>query len=230
MMGPRKGFGTVAMPPHNLTMTVAGAGMLWVGWFGFNAGSALGANNTAAMAMLVTHLSAACGALAWMTMEWVRHGKPSVLGIVTGMVAGLGTITPASGSVGPAAAIVIGLTAGVVCYLATNFMRNALKIDDSLDVFPVHGVGGILGTLLIGVFCSEQLGLVSGNGFSEGISSIGGQLKVQAIGVAATFFYTGVMTFIILKLVDAMVGLRVDDEAENQGLDLVLHDERGYNL
>lgn len=230
MMGPRKGFGTVAMPPHNLTMTVAGAGMLWVGWFGFNAGSALGANNTAAMAMLVTHLSAACGALAWMTMEWVRHGKPSVLGIVTGMVAGLGTITPASGSVGPAAAIVIGLTAGVVCYLATNFMRNALKIDDSLDVFPVHGVGGILGTLLIGVFCSEQLGLFSGNGFSEGISSIGGQLKVQAIGVAATFFYTGVMTFIILKLVDAMVGLRVDDEAENQGLDLVLHDERGYNL
>ncbi len=230
MMGPRRGFGTVPMPPHNLTMTVAGAGMLWVGWFGFNAGSALGANNTAAMAMLVTHLSAACGALAWMTMEWVRHGKPSVLGIVTGMVAGLGTITPASGSVGPAAAIVIGLSAGVVCYFATNFMRNALKIDDSLDVFPVHGVGGMLGTLLIGVFCSEQLGLFSGNGFSEGISSIGGQLKVQAIGVAATFFYTGVMTFIILKLVDAMVGLRVDDEAENQGLDLVLHDERGYNL
>ena len=230
MMGPRKGFGTVAMPPHNLTMTVAGAGMLWVGWFGFNAGSALGANNTAAMAMLVTHLSAACGALAWMTMEWVRHGKPSVLGIVTGMVAGLGTITPASGSVGPAAAIVIGLSAGVVCYFATNFMRNALKIDDSLDVFPVHGVGGMLGTLLVGVFCSEQLGLFSGNGFSEGISSIGGQLKVQAIGVAATFAYTGVMTFIILKLVDAMVGLRVDDEAENQGLDLVLHDERGYNL
>ena len=230
MMGPRKGFGTVAMPPHNLTMTVAGAGMLWVGWFGFNAGSALGANNTAAMAMLVTHLSAACGALAWMTMEWVRHGKPSVLGIVTGMVAGLGTITPASGSVGPAAAIVIGLSAGVVCYFATNFMRNALKIDDSLDVFPVHGVGGMLGTLLVGVFCSEPLGLFSGNGFSEGISSIGGQLKVQAIGVAATFAYTGVMTFIILKLVDAMVGLRVDDEAENQGLDLVLHDERGYNL
>ena len=230
MMGPRKGFGTVAMPPHNLAMTVAGAGMLWVGWFGFNAGSALGANNTAAMAMLVTHLSAACGALAWMTMEWVRHGKPSVLGIVTGMVAGLGTITPASGSVGPAAAIVIGLSAGVVCYFATNFMRNALKIDDSLDVFPVHGVGGMLGTLLIGVFASEQLGLFSGNGFSDGISSMGGQLWVQATGVAATFIYTGVMTFIILKLVDAMVGLRVDEDEENQGLDLVLHDERGYNL
>ena len=230
VMGPRRGFGTVPMPPHNLTITVAGAGMLWVGWFGFNAGSALGANNTAAMAMLVTHLSAACGALAWMTMEWVRHGKPSVLGIVTGMVAGLGTITPASGSVGPAAAVVIGLSAGVICYFATNLLKNALKVDDSLDVFPVHGVGGILGTLLAGVFCSTQLGIFSGNGFSDGITSIGGQLAVQATGVVATFVYTGVMTFIILKLVDMMVGLRVDDDEENQGLDLVLHDERGYNL
>ena len=230
VMGPRRGFGTVPMPPHNLTITVAGAGMLWVGWFGFNAGSALGANNTAAMAMLVTHLSAACGALAWMTMEWVRHGKPSVLGIVTGMVAGLGTITPASGSVGPAAAVVIGLSAGVICYFATNLLKNALKVDDSLDVFPVHGVGGIVGTLLAGVFCSTQLGIFSGNGFSDGITSIGGQLAVQATGVVATFVYTGVMTFIILKLVDMMVGLRVDDDEENQGLDLVLHDERGYNL
>jgi ammonium transporter, Amt family len=230
VMGPRKGFRTVPMPPHNLTMTVTGAGMLWVGWFGFNAGSALGANNTAAMAMLVTHLSAACGALAWMTMEWVRHGKPSVLGIVTGMVAGLGTITPASGSVGPAAAVVIGLTAGVVCYYATNLLKNALKVDDSLDVFPVHGVGGILGTLLAGIFCSTQLGIFSGNGFSEGITSIGGQFAVQAAGVAATFAYTAVMTFVILKLVDLMVGLRIDADEENQGLDLVLHDERGYNL
>ena len=230
VMGPRRGFGTVPMPPHNLTITVAGAGMLWVGWFGFNAGSALGANNTAAMAMLVTHLSAACGALAWMTMEWVRHGKPSVLGIVTGMVAGLGTITPASGSVGPAAAIVIGLSAGVVCYFATNLLKNALKVDDSLDVFPVHGVGGILGTLLAGIFCSTQLGIFSGNGFSEGISSIGGQLFVQATGVAATFAYTAVMTFIILKLVDMMIGLRIGADEENEGLDLALHDERGYNL
>lgn len=230
VMGPRKGFGTVPMPPHNLAITVAGAGMLWVGWFGFNAGSALGANNTAAMAMLVTHLSAACGALAWMTMEWVRHGKPSVLGIVTGMVAGLGTITPASGSVGPAAAVVIGLTAGVVCYFATNVLRNVLKIDDSLDVFPVHGVGGILGTLLAGVFCSTQLGIFSGNGFSDGINSIGAQFGVQAIGVITTFVYTAVMSFIILKLVNAMVGLRVDADEENQGLDLVLHDERGYDL
>jgi len=230
VMGPRRGFGTVAMPPHNLTMTVTGAGMLWVGWFGFNAGSAVAADNSAAMAMLVTHMSAACGSLAWMTMEWVRHGKPSVLGMVTGMVAGLGTITPASGSVGPAGAVVIGLSAGVICYFATNYLKNVLKIDDSLDVFPVHGVGGALGTLLAGVFCSTQLGIFSGNGFSDGIDSIGGQLMVQATGVLATFVYTMVVTFVILKLVDVMVGLRVDGDEETQGLDLVLHDERGYDL
>ncbi|MDH3993598.1 MAG: ammonium transporter, partial [Gammaproteobacteria bacterium] len=230
MMGPRRGFGTVAMPPHNLTLTVTGAGMLWVGWFGFNAGSAVAADNSAAMAMLVTHLSASAGALAWMAMEWIRHGKPSVLGIVTGMVAGLGTITPASGSVGPAAAVVIGLTAGVVCYFATNYLKNVLKIDDSLDVFPVHGVGGILGTLLAGIFCSTQLGIFSGNGFSDGISSIGGQLLVQATGVVATLVYTLVVTYVLLKLVGVLVGLRVDGDDETQGLDLVLHDERGYDL
>jgi Amt family ammonium transporter len=229
-MRPRKGFGTVAMPPHNLTMTVMGAGMLWVGWFGFNAGSAIAADNNAAMAMLVTHLSAASGALAWMTMEWIRHGKPSILGMVTGMVAGLGTITPASGSVGPAAAMVIGLSAGVICYFATNYLKQVLKVDDSLDVFPVHGVGGVLGTLLAGVFCSTQLGIFSGNGFSEGITSIGGQLSVQATGVIATVVYTGIATLIILKVVDMLVGLRVDDDHEIQGLDLVLHDERGYDL
>ena len=230
MMGPRRGFGTVAMPPHNLTLTVAGAGMLWVGWFGFNAGSAVAADGSAAMAMLVTHLSASAGALSWMAMEWLRHGKPSMLGTVTGMVAGLGTITPASGSVGPAAAVVIGLTAGVVCYFATNYLKNKLKVDDSLDVFPVHGVGGMLGTLLAGVFCSTQLGIFSGNGFSEGISSIGGQLMVQGTGVIATLLYTAVVTFILLKVVGALVGLRVDEEEETQGLDLVLHDERGYDL
>jgi len=180
--------------------------------------------------MLVTHMSAACGSLAWMTMEWIRHGKPSVLGMVTGMVAGLGTITPASGSVGPAAAVIIGMSAGVICYFATNYLKNALKIDDSLDVFPVHGVGGALGTILAGVFCSTQLGIFSGNGFSDGIESVGGQLMVQATGVLATFAYTLVATFIILKLVDMMVGLRVDDDEETQGLDLVLHDERGYDL
>jgi len=230
MIGPRRGFGTVAMPPHNLTLTVAGAGMLWVGWFGFNAGSAVAADGSAAMAMLVTHLSASAGALAWMCMEWLRHGKPSMLGTVTGMVAGLGTITPASGSVGPAAAVVIGLTAGVVCYFATGYLKNKLRVDDSLDVFPVHGVGGILGTLLAGVFCSTQLGIFSGNGFSDGISSIGGQLMVQATGVVSTLVYTGVVTFILLKVVGALVGLRVDGDEETQGLDLVLHDERGYDL
>lgn len=230
VMGPRKGFGHVAMPPHNLTMTVTGAGMLWVGWFGFNAGSAVAADNSAAMAMLVTHLSAASGALAWMAMEWLRHGKPSVLGMVTGMVAGLGTITPASGSVGPAAAMVIGLSAGVICYYATNYLKRVLKIDDSLDVFPVHGVGGILGTLLAGIFCSTQLGIFSGNGFSDGITSIAGQLTVQATGVISTIVYTAIATLVILKLVDMLVGLRVDDEQETQGLDLVLHDERGYDL
>jgi Amt family ammonium transporter len=230
VMGPRKGFGTAAMLPHNLTMTVTGAGMLWVGWFGFNAGSALAANESATMAMLVTHISAAAGSLSWMAMEWIRHGKPSVLGIVTGMVAGLGTITPASGSVGPAAALVIGLSAGVVCYFATNWIKNTLKIDDSLDVFPVHGVGGILGTMLAGIFCSQSLGIFSGNGFSDGIDSIGGQFTVQAIGVVSTFLYTAVVSYILLKLVDAMVGLRIDEEEENIGLDLVLHDERGYDL
>jgi len=229
-MGPRRGFGSVAMPPHNLTLTVAGAGMLWVGWFGFNAGSAVAANNSAAMAMLVTHLSAASGSLAWMAMEWIRHGKPSVLGIVTGMVAGLGTITPASGSVGPAAAVVIGLSAGVICYFATNYLKNVLKVDDSLDVFPVHGVGGMLGTLLAGVFCSPALGIFSGNGFSDGIDSIGGQLAVQATGVVATLVYAGILTFALLKIVNAVVGLRVDADEETQGLDLVLHDERGYDL
>lgn len=230
MMGPRRGFGSVAMPPHNLTMTVTGAGMLWVGWFGFNAGSAVASDNSAAMAMLVTHLSAACGSLAWMTMEWIRHGKPSVLGIVTGMVAGLGTITPASGSIGPAAAVVIGLSAGVVCYFATITLKNVLRVDDSLDVFPVHGVGGILGTLLAGVFCAPHLGVFSGNGFSDGIDSIAGQLTVQATGVGATFVYTAVGSWILLKLVDTLVGLRVSDEEETIGLDLVLHDERGYDL
>ena len=230
MMGPRRGFGATAMPPHNLTMTVTGAGMLWVGWFGFNAGSALAADNSAAMAMLVTHLSAACGSLAWMTMEWIRHGKPSVLGIVTGMVAGLGTITPASGSVGPAAAVVIGLSAGVVCYFATITLKNTLKIDDSLDVFPVHGVGGILGTVLAGVFCAPGIGILSGNGFSDGISSIGGQLYVQVFGVVVTFAFALIGSWVLLKVVDSLIGLRVDEEQETEGLDLVLHDERGYDL
>ena len=225
VMGNRKGFGDTPMPPHNLTMTVAGASMLWVGWFGFNAGSALAANGDAGMAMLVTHIGAAAGSLAWMFMEWVRHGKPSVLGIVTGMVAGLGTITPASGFVGPVAALIIGLTAGVVCYSATSYIKRILKIDDSLDVFPVHGVGGVLGTLSAGLF----VGTLGGVGLAEGMTT-GGQLWVQFIGVAATFVYCAVLTWIILKLIDALVGLRVTSDEETEGLDIVLHDETGYNL
>lgn len=229
VLGPRKGFPRTAMLPHNLTMTVTGAGMLWVGWFGFNAGSALAANGDAGMAMLVTHISASAGSLAWMTMEWIRHGKPSVLGIVTGMVAGLGTITPASGFVGPGGALVIGLTAGVVCYAMTNYLKNKLHIDDSLDVFPVHGVGGILGTFFAGIFASAELGVFSGQGFAEGMT-MGSQVWVQIKGILATFIYTAVVTFIILKVVQVLVGLRISEEEETEGLDLTQHDERGYDL
>ncbi len=229
VIGNRNGFPTTAMPPHNMTMTVTGAGMLWVGWFGFNAGSALAANGDAAMAMLVTHISAAAGSLAWMTIEWVKFGKPSVLGIVTGMVAGLGTITPASGFVGPAGALVIGLSAGVVCFFATQFIKRKLIIDDSLDVFPVHGVGGILGTLFAGIFASTELGIFSGQGFADGIESIGAQFQVQVIGVVATAVYTAIVTFIILKLTGVMTnGIRVSADQETQGLDIVLHEESGY--
>ncbi|MCK5383325.1 MAG: ammonium transporter [Gammaproteobacteria bacterium] len=225
VLGNRKGFGTTAMPPHNLTMTVAGAAMLWVGWFGFNAGSALAANGDAGMAMLVTHIGAAAGSLAWMFMEWVRHGKPSVLGIVTGMVAGLGTITPASGYVGPVAALIIGLVAGVVCYVATAFIKRTLKIDDSLDVFPVHGVGGILGTLCAGLF----VGTLGGVGLAEGMTA-SGQVWVQFIGAASTLVYCAVLTWIILKVIDIVIGLRVTGDEETEGLDIALHDETGYNL
>lgn len=229
VMGNRRGFGTQALPPHNLTLTVAGAGMLWVGWFGFNAGSALAANGDAGMAMLATHISAAAGSMAWMMMEWIRHGKPSVLGIVTGMVAGLGTITPASGFVGPGGALIIGFSAGVICYFATQLIKQKFKIDDSLDVFPVHGIGGILGTMLAGVFASSQLGVFSGQGYAEGVT-MGSQLTVQATGVLATLAYTAAVTFVILKVLDAVIGLRVDAEQENMGLDLAQHDERGYDL
>jgi Amt family ammonium transporter len=225
VLGPRKGFPGTAMPPHNLTMTVAGAAMLWVGWFGFNAGSALAANGDAGMAMLVTHISAAAGSLAWMAMEWIRHGKPSVLGIVTGMVAGLGTITPASGFVGPAGALIIGLSAGVICYLATSYIKRILHIDDSLDVFPVHGVGGILGTLLAGVF----VGTLGGAGLAEGMS-MGSQVWVQFVGVIATFAYCAVLSWVLLKVIDAVIGLRVSRDEETEGLDIVLHDETGYNI
>jgi len=229
VVGNRKGFQQQPMTPHNLTLTVIGAGMLWVGWFGFNAGSALAANGDAGMAMLVTHISAATGSLAWMMMEWVKHGKPSVLGIVTGMVAGLGTITPASGFVGPGGALIIGFSAGIVCYYATQLIKQRFKIDDSLDVFPVHGVGGILGTILAGVFASNELGVFSGQGLTEGVA-ISGQLKIQIIGVLSTLIYTAIVTYVLLKLVDTMVGLRVSEDDEEYGLDITQHNERGYDL
>ncbi|MGY8845262.1 MAG: ammonium transporter [Gammaproteobacteria bacterium] len=224
VLGKRKGFPNSAMPPHNLTMTVTGAAMLWVGWFGFNAGSAVAANGDAGMAMLVTHISAAAGSLAWMGIEWVKHGKPSVLGIVTGMVAGLGTITPASGYVGPIGALVIGISAGIVCYYSTQYIKRTLKIDDSLDVFPVHGVGGILGTILAGVFVAEQFG---GIGYAEGFT-MSSQLIVQLYGVLATTFWCGIMTLVLLLLTKKLVGLRITEDQENVGLDVSEHDERGY--
>ena len=230
VLGPRKGFPGTAMPPHNMTMTVTGAGMLWVGWFGFNGGSALAANGDAAMAMLVTHISAAAGAITWMFYEWRRYGMPTALGTVTGLIAGLGTITPASGFVGPAGALVIGVVAGAVCFNAVLLVKRVWKIDDSLDVFPVHGVGGIIGTLMAGIFASSQLGIFSGQGLAEGVT-IADQVWVQFVGVMATGIYTAIATWVILKVVAMMTdGLRVTADEETEGLDIVSHEERGYDL
>ncbi len=225
VIGKRRGFPDTHMPPHNLTMAITGAAMLWVGWFGFNAGSALKADSSAAMAMLVTHLGAASGTLAWMFMEWKKFGKPSALGLVTGMVAGLGTITPASGFVGPIGALLIGLAAGVICFYATQFIKRKLEIDDSLDVFPVHGVGGILGTLLAAVF-----GLtLDGQKVGQNIDMLT-QFGYQALGVAVTLLWSGILTFVILKVVDMLTGVRVSAEQETEGLDITQHEESGYNL
>ncbi|XPF96196.1 ammonium transporter [Colwellia sp. RE-S-Sl-9] len=231
VLGPRRGFGTTPLLPHNLTMTVTGAGMLWVGWFGFNGGSALAANGDASMAMLVTHISAAAGTLTWAFIEWKKFGKASVIGAVTGMVAGLGTITPASGFVGPGGALIIGISAGFVCYYSTVYIKQKLKIDDSLDVFPVHGVGGILGTFLAGVLSATSLGVFSGFGFAEGITTMSEQVFVQLTGIVSTLAYTAIVTYVLLKIVGLMTGgLRIDEEGEESGLDLVDHDESGYNL
>ena len=224
VLGSRTGFPQKPMPPHSLPLTVAGAGMLWVGWFGFNGGSALAADGAAAMALLVTHIGASAGAMGWMAMEWIKFGKPSVLGVVTGMVAGLGTITPASGFVGPIGAMIIGLAAGVLCFYATRLIKRVLVIDDSLDVFPVHGVGGSLGLLLCGVFVSAGLG---GMGYAEGMD-MGSQLGVQAIGLLATAAWTALATWVILKVVGLITPLRVSEEDEIEGLDLTQHEERGY--
>jgi len=224
VMGPRRGFPTTAMPPHNMTMVVTGAGMLWFGWFGFNGGSALTADGKAGMAIAVTHIAAAAGSLTWMTIEWLRFGKPSVLGIVTGMVAGLGTITPASGFVGPIGGLVIGIVAGFVCFYATQYVKRGLKIDDSLDVFPVHGVGGCIGSILTGVFAAEGFGGLGLNGIS-----IGDQVAVQALAVAVTIAWSGLFSYVLLKILDFAIGLRVNEDEEQQGLDIVLHEETGYH-
>jgi Amt family ammonium transporter len=225
MLGARKGYPTELSPPHRPAMTMMGACMLWVGWFGFNGGSALAANESAGMAMLVTHVSAATASLTWMTIEWIKFGKPSLIGIVTGMVAGLATITPASGFVGPLGALFLGFSAGIVCYYGVAFVKRSLKIDDSLDVFAVHGVGGILGILLVAVFASPDLG---GMGYAKGMT-MGSQFLVQLTGTAATVIWSSIGTIVIIKIVSSLVGLRVDDEAETDGLDLSEHGERGYN-
>ena len=227
VIGNRSGFPDQAMPPHNMTMTITGAAMLWVGWFGFNGGSALAANGDAAMAMLVTHISAAAGALTWMGFEWSKYGKPSALGLVTGMVAGLATITPASGFVGPGGGLVIGIAGGAVCFLATNFIKRSLKIDDSLDVFPVHGVGGALGMLLTAVFASSSIGVFSGQGLD---ATMGGQFVTQLIGVRVVLVYTAIIPWVLLKVTEALVGNRVSSDEEVGGLDLASHNERGYDI
>ncbi len=226
LVGKRIGYGTSAMPPHSLTLTVVGASMLWVGWFGFNAGSAVAADGIAGMAMLVTQISTATAAITWMFVEWAVHRKPSALGIVTGAVAGLVAITPASGFVGPMGALVIGAVSGVVCYWGATSLKSKLGYDDSLDAFGVHGIGGIVGALLTGVFVAEGLG---GSGLAEGMT-IGRQLWAQFLSIVITLIWSGVLSFIILKIVDATVGLRVEEDEERMGLDLSQHNERGYNL
>ncbi|MCI1008205.1 Amt family ammonium transporter [Pseudomonas sp. SORGH_AS 211] len=224
VLGKRKGYPTTPMAPHNLGYTLVGAAMLWVGWFGFNAGSAAAANGTAGMAMLTTQIATAAAALGWMFAEWITHGKPSALGIASGVVAGLVAITPAAGTAGPMGALIIGLAAGVICFFTATSLKRKLGYDDSLDAFGVHGIGGIVGALLTGVFAAPSLG-----GFGT-VTDIGAQLFIQFKGVAFTIVYTGIVTFVILKVLDVVMGLRVNEEEETVGLDLTLHNERGYNL
>ena len=225
LVGKRQGYPSTPMPPHSLTLTVVGASMLWVGWFGFNAGSALAADGSAGMAMLVTQISTAAATLTWMLVEWGKNGKPSILGAVTGAVAGLVAITPASGSAGPIGALIIGIAAGVICFWAATSLKQKLGYDDFLDAFGVHGIGGIVGAFLTGICASESLG---GSGFAAG--SMGAQIKAQVISIVVTLVYSGVLSLIILKIVDAVIGLRVTEDEETAGLDISLHDERGYNL
>ena len=224
VLGKRKGYPTTPMAPHNLGYTLMGAAMLWVGWFGFNAGSAAAANGTAGMAMRVTQIATAAAALGWMFAEWIGHGKPSALGIASGVVAGLVAITPAAGTVGPMGALVIGLASGVICYFCATTLKRKLGYDDSLDAFGVHGIGGIIGAILTGVFAAPALG-----GFGA-VTDIGMQVWIQAKGVIFTVVYTAIVTYVILKVLDVVMGLRASEEEESVGLDLAQHNERGYNL
>ena len=229
VLGKRKGFPGSAMPPHNRSLVVMGAAMLWVGWFGFNAGSAVAASTDAGMAMLVTHISAAVGAFTWMALEWIKQGKPTVVGIATGMVAGLATITPAAGTVGPEGALLIGLMAGIVCYYATQAIKGVFNIDDSLDVFPVHGVGGMLGIIMLSFVGTQGGFLGSGaSGIADGGPLV--QLVIQLKGIGVIFLWTAVATWVILKLVGLVTDLRVSEESENEGLDVTEHEERSYDL
>lgn len=229
VLGKRKGFPGSPMPPHNRSLVVMGAAMLWVGWFGFNAGSAVAASTDAGMAMLVTHISAALGALTWMALEWIKQGKPTVVGIATGMVAGLATITPAAGTVGPEGALLIGLLAGSVCYYATQAVKGVFGVDDSLDVFPVHGVGGMLGIIMISFVGTEGGFLGSGaSGIAEGGPMV--QLVIQLKGILVIGLWTAVASWVILKLVGLVTDLRVSEESENEGLDVTEHEERSYDL
>ena len=224
MLGKRKGYPKTPMMPHNLGYTLIGASMLWVGWFGFNAGSAVAADGSAGMAMAVTQIATATAALGWMFSEWIAHGKPSVLGIASGAVAGLVAITPASGYVGPMGALLIGIAAGVCCFFAATRLKRALGYDDSLDVFGVHAVGGIVGAILTGVFATSMDGLKIGE------VAMGAQVWIQIKGVLFTVIFVAVSSYVILKIVDLIVGLRVNEEQETEGLDIALHDERGYNI
>ena len=225
VVGRRRSFPTSVQPPHSPVLTMIGASMLWIGWFGFNGGSALGAGNSAGMALLVTHIAAATASLVWMFIEWFRFGRPSLVGIVTGMVAGLATVTPASGFIGVPGGLILGLAGGVACYVAVDLIRVRLKIDDSLDVFAVHGVGGILGSLLVAYLALPAFG---GLGLADGVTA-GGQFMVQLSSVAVTVLWTGIASYVILKIIGAVIGLRVDQQDEIEGLDLSQHGERGYH-
>ncbi len=224
VLGKRKGYPATPMMPHSLTLSIVGASMLWVGWFGFNAGSQLAADGSAGMALAVTQIATATATLAWLGVEWIKHGKPSALGAITGAVAGLVAITPASGFVGPMGAIAIGLVSGIVCFFAATAMKRAFGYDDSLDAFGVHGVGGIVGAMLTGVFAAPALG-----GYAE-VASIGGQVWIQFLSVAATISYSAIGSFILLKIIDLTVGLRVTEDEEVTGLDITMHNEKGYDF